>query len=311
MYHLWSNSPLCYSEPYYNLGLTLYYQNQLDEAYDVFYKATWSNEQQEMSFYYLAAIETGRGNLESALELVEKGLVKNAHNIKARGLKAVILRKLGRKEEAKAWCIENIKVDPFDYVSRFELAADAEEAQTILDEMNELMRDFHESYLQAARDYAEAKCYEEAVAILEQCTKEHPMLAYYKAYYYLGNLYYDKLQFEKAKDWLEKALVYPINLGEGRLEGTKDNNIYYYLGVVEAELGNTEKAGECFKKAELGVDEPAGAMYYYDQPVDMILYKGLANQKLGNKKAAYACFNKLMEYDFNHQNCRIYLKMVK
>ena len=143
MYHLWSNSPLCYSEPYYNLGLTLYYQNRLDEAYDVFYKATWSNEQQEMSFYYLAAIETGRGNLESALELVEKGLVKNAHNIKARGLKAVILRKLGRKEEAKAWCIENIKVDPFDYVSRFELAADAEEAQTILDEMNELMRDFH------------------------------------------------------------------------------------------------------------------------------------------------------------------------
>lgn len=62
------------SEPYYNLGLTLYFQAKTDEAYDAFYKATWSNEQQEMSFYYLAAIETGRGNWESALELVEKGL---------------------------------------------------------------------------------------------------------------------------------------------------------------------------------------------------------------------------------------------
>ena len=89
------------SEPYYNLGLALYFQNKLDDAYDAFYKATWSNEQQETSFYYLAAIEAGRQNWKSALELVEKGLVKNAHNIKARGLKAVILRKLGKKEEAK------------------------------------------------------------------------------------------------------------------------------------------------------------------------------------------------------------------
>ena len=55
----------------------------MEEAFDAFYKATWSNEQQEMSFYYLACIESMRGNYGSALELVEKGLVKNAHNIKA------------------------------------------------------------------------------------------------------------------------------------------------------------------------------------------------------------------------------------
>ena len=237
------------SEPYYNLGLALYFQNKLDDAYDAFYKATWSNEQQETSFYYLAAIEAGRQNWKSALELVEKGLVKNAHNIKARGLKAVILRKLGKKEEAKEWCYKNLEVDSFDYVSRFELAKGSEEAQPILDEMDGLMRDFHENYLQVARDYAEAKCYQEAIAILEQCTQSQPMLFYYKAYYlgkmgkadestaayqnanncspiycfpnklediavledaihqysqgakayyYLGNLYYDKLQFEKA-----------------------------------------------------------------------------------------------------------------
>ena len=32
-----------------------------------------------------------------------------------------------------------------------------------------------------------------------------------------------------AKELLEKALVYPENLGEGKLEGTKDNHIHYYL----------------------------------------------------------------------------------
>ena len=45
------------SETYYLLGLDLLYQGRDEEAYDAFYKATWSNEQQEMSFYYLAAID--------------------------------------------------------------------------------------------------------------------------------------------------------------------------------------------------------------------------------------------------------------
>ncbi|MCR5627212.1 MAG: hypothetical protein K6F99_07830 [Lachnospiraceae bacterium] len=67
------------------------YQERYDEAFDAFYKAAWSNEQQEMSFYYLAAIAFRRGDHEEALELVEKGLIKNMHNIKARGLKALIL----------------------------------------------------------------------------------------------------------------------------------------------------------------------------------------------------------------------------
>lgn len=486
------------SEPYYDLGLALFYQEKLDEAYDAFYKAAWSNEQQEMSYYYLAAIEARRGKYKSALELAEKGLVKNMHNIKARGLKAIILRKIGRTGEADAWCHENLKIDPFDYVSMFELAMSAGDAGQVLDRMNRLMRDFHENYLQAARDYAEAGCYEEALKILNQCTKKHPMLSYYKgyylemmgreeegkkeyreadacsplycfpnklediavlkdaiaqypqgakAYYYLGNLYYDKLQFEKAaglweksaeldenyptvhrnlalayfnkqndpqraraemekafeldrtdarvffeldqlykklgvafetrlkmyeeyqelvserddamlelvtlynltgmhqkaydvimahnfrpwegaegkisgqyktallemakqailekefkkaESFLEKSLEYPLNLGEGKLEGTKDNHIYYYLGLVKESLGHENAAKEYYKKAEAGTDEPAGVMYYYDQPADMILYKGLANQSLGNTKAAYACFNKLMDYGERH-----------
>lgn len=36
-----------------------------------------------------------------------------------------------------------------------------------------------------------------------------------------------------AKTLLERALAFPHNLGEGRLEGAKDNNIHYYLGLAE------------------------------------------------------------------------------
>ena len=106
--------------------------------------------------------------------------------------------------------------------------------------------------------------------------------------------------WQEAEELLEKALIYPENLGEGKLEGTKDNNIYYYLGLAKEKLGKAEEAVSCLELAELGDNEPAGAMYYYDQPADMILYKGLAKQKLGKTKEAHACFNKLMDYGERH-----------
>ena len=492
------------SEPLYNLGLALLYQGKEDAAYDAFYKAAWSSEQQEMAYYFLAVIKARHGEPEQALELVEKGLVKNAHNVKARALKAVLLRKLGRTEEAAEWIGENLELDPFDYVSRYELVlldglrSDAGTQAQDLSMLEALTRGFYETYLQMARDYGEYGCFEEAVSVLGLCGSEYPMLSYYKAFYlekqnrmeeaaeeyraadamspvccfpnklediavleasikanpegakacyYLGNLFYDKLQFEKAaalweqsaalddsfptvhrnlaiayfnkrgdlkaavgqmekafsldrsdtrvfleldqlykkasrpfeerlgnyeqnrgileerddamleyvtllnlrgqyqkaydtvmghwfrpwegaegrisgqykialiqlareaiagkrweeaEDLLSRALVYPLNLGEGKLEGTKDNHIYYYLGLVRKALGKEAEAAECLERARLGDDEPAGAMYYNDQPADMILYKGLANLALGSRRQACSCFSKLMDYGEKH-----------
>lgn len=483
------------SETYYLLGLNLLYQGRDKEAYDAFFKATWSNEQQEMSFYYLAAISTKEGKYARALAHAEKSLVKNAHNIKARGLKLYLLRKLGRTAAAERWAAENLELDPFDFVSCNEkILLDGEGADARA-ELNEKMRDFQENYLMTARDYAEFGAYQEAVEMLQSCTKEYPMLAYYEAYYrhksgeavmeilekaeqmspdycfpnklediavlrfavengcaakagyYLGNLFYDKLQwkealalweasakaddtfpttfrnlslvyynkckdsqkakkamekafalntsdvrifleldqlykklgwtfeerlanyeahkeiiggrddlyieyitlvnmsgdhekayecimgrkfhpweggegkittqytiallemakkaqkegrFSDAEELLRKALVYPENLGEGKLEGTKDNHLYYNLGLALEAQGKMKEARECFEKAAIGTNEPAGAMYYNDQPADMILYQGLAYLKLGKVKEARSRFYRLIDYGEQH-----------
>ena len=71
------------SEAFYNLGLSLFYQERYDEAFDAFYKATWTNEQQEMSFYYLAAIATRRGSYEAAGDVL---LLSGGDRHKARQL---------------------------------------------------------------------------------------------------------------------------------------------------------------------------------------------------------------------------------
>lgn len=477
------------SEAYFDLGLSLLYQGRDDDAYDAFYKATWTAAEQEMGFYYLAAIDARRGEYDLALEHIARSLVKNYHNLKARALKGMILNSLGREEDAKAWFTENLKLDAFDYVSRIELG-DVEGALA-------LMGSRVSSFIECAIDYAEAGYYRKAVAVLDRCGLESPMLFYHqalyaskydealamcclkdaaacsplycfpnkledilaleyaiksnpadaKAPYYLGCLWYDRRQFEAAtalweksarldgtfptvwrnlsltyynksgdpakakecmekayaldesdarvlleldqlyrklnkpvaerlafleKHWetaqqrddlyveyvtllndlgryqqtidlimahkfhpweggegkvtaqyavaltqmgrqaldrghaasareiLKKALVFPHNLGEGKLEGAKDNNIYYYLGLAERALGNEEQGTAYLERAAAGDEEPASAMYYNDQPADLIMYQGLANLALGRKERAASRFYKLVSYGEKH-----------
>jgi tetratricopeptide (TPR) repeat protein len=116
----------------------------------------------------------------------------------------------------------------------------------------------------------------------------------------LAKVEYKKKEYNKAKEYLIRALSYPANLGEGKLEGTKDNHIYYYLGCIYEVLKEAEEAVKCFTLAALGEEEPAGMMYYNDQPADMILYQGLAKLKLGEKGHANARFYKLLDYGEKH-----------
>lgn len=477
-------------EAFYYLGLSLRCQGKEAEAFDAFYKATWTSTEQEMGFYYLAAIACAGGRFEEALEHVERALVRNSRSGKTRGLKAVLLRLTGRSEAARIFLDESLAIDPFDYVSRFEHCG-FDDVETL-----RLMRAEPNAFLGAARQYAEAGRWEEAVRILRACGGESPLLHYYEAYYleqqgldpmpalrtaaaadplycfpnklediavlefacarngadarapyYLGNLWYDKRHYEAAhKSWersveldpsyptpwrnlalvyfnkendpgraqralekafaldpadarvlleldqlykkrglapaerlknfeanreafeqrddlwvehitllnllgshqeaydrimchkfhpweggegkittqytlslrelgraaleagraaeaerlLRQALSFPHNLGEGKLEGARDNDLYYYLGCACADQGRMDEARVCWGRASVGSGEPAGIMYYNDQPADMILYQGLAHRKLGREAEARSRFHRLVDYGEAH-----------
>ena len=166
--------------------------------------------------------------------------------VKARGLRAYLLRRLGRTGEALRQAQENLELDPFDFVSG--------------NERIRLEGDQRGEKRQALNEEA----------------------------------------WERAEELLQRAFVYPENLGEGKLEGTKDNHLYYHLGLALEGQGRDAEAKECFESATLGTDEPAGAMYYNDQPADMILYQGLAYLKLGKAREARARFCRLIDYGERH-----------
>ncbi len=66
-------------EPYYNLGLSLGYQYQFDSAYKAFFNACWTEAWQDKSYLQLARIDSRKKNYASALELVERAVVKNLY----------------------------------------------------------------------------------------------------------------------------------------------------------------------------------------------------------------------------------------
>lgn len=485
------------SEAYFNLGLVYTYLGAYDKAFDAFYKATWDNAQQEASYFSMAALSAREQKWSQALEFVERGLEKNTKNMRARGLRAYILRRMGRMEEAQECVNRNLQLDAFDFVSGYEhyLACGDESSF-------ELMRGYIHNYLKLAREYASFSAYQEARDVLARADQNYPLAGYYQAYYllesgrrdeagqyiaaaeradsyccfpnkledilalravikegrraginvakaayYLGCLYYDKLQSEDAialweeseredpsfatvhrnlslayynkrgdarhaldemetafsldqsdarvfleldqlhrtlgasfeerlkrfeqnraiieqrddlfieyltvlnmtgwhaqayelmgarqfhaweggegkvttqyrialtllahdamrdGDWqkarilLTKALSYPHNLGEGKLEGRKDNDLHYYLGIVEQHLGNAAQAEREMRLATVGPDEVKGAMYYNDQPAQMILFQGLAHAQLGERGAANARFYRLLDFGEQH-----------
>ncbi|WP_214073764.1 DUF5107 domain-containing protein [Mucilaginibacter sp. dw_454] len=490
------------SEPYYNLGLALKFQGKNKEAYDAFYKATWSNAWKDSGFFMVAQLDLMNSNYELALDHIQSAIDRNANNSKAYVLQSAAYRKLGRVDEAIATAQQALKRDAFNLGALFELYL-ADHNKTHLDKLNKLSRGWDQNFIEYALDYANAGLYEEASELLQHAVSSdatNPMVYYYLAYfqhqsgneskaiellkkaeiadpylcfpdrlediaalqlasqlnptdakapYYLGNLWYDKRQyddaiaawessaqlddsfptvlrnlaiayfnkrgehdkavtyFEKAFtldktdarilmeldqlykrlnyapanrlkllednlrttterddiyleraaihnflghhekalqqisarqfhpweggegkasgqyvyslvaiacekinsreftaaiDLLEKAQTYPHNLGEGKLFGAAENDVFYWLGCANEGLNAKEQSQWYFRKATEGLDEPSAAIFYNDQQPDKIFYQGLAWNKLGDEARAKKIFNKLVEFGQKHLN---------
>lgn len=104
---------------------------------------------------------------------------------------------------------------------------------------------------------------------------------------------------EKAVSLLESALTYPHNLGEGKLAGAMDNDIYYMLGELYEDKEASENA---YRLAMRGQNELSSAMYYNDQPPEMTFYAAKAAKALGNNEQAEKMFNMFIDYAKEHMN---------
>ncbi len=176
-------------EALYNLGLTMLYQGKEEEAYDSFYKSVWNAAWMENGYFQLARIASKRGNWEEALELIDRSLIRNWHNHKARQLKVSILRKLERRHEAEMLIEESLKLDPFNFGVLFEKYQLHAESFADLSDLKAKIRNNIHTYLEFALDFAGAGFFEEAIQLISLGIEAHdskliyPLALYYKAWF--------------------------------------------------------------------------------------------------------------------------------
>lgn len=246
-------------EPYYNLGWCLKMQDCQEEAYSAFYKASWNAAWQDPAYYALAQIDLQNERFANALEHVERSLIRNWHNHKARQLKATILRKLGKTGEALRWIEDSLSIDGFNMGCRFErylLTGNVEDKHAL----NTLMRRWEHGYIEYALDFAAAGLYSEAEQfLLESVTEESK--AYPMVYYALGYFASKSKNTEKARIYYNKAAALsPDKCFPNRIEevlilkdamdkNKEDSKAPYYLGNFWYGARQYEEAITCWEQS--------------------------------------------------------------
>jgi tetratricopeptide (TPR) repeat protein len=151
-------------EAHYFLGLTLFYQNRLDEAYTVLSKATWNHAWRSAAHYHLACIDCRNSRTESAYSHLKESISLNGDHHKAQTLLAIVLRHEG-EEEALSILADVIEVDPLDHWARHEMMLHGELTDA---EFLKSCRNDAQTILDLVFDYADAGFISEAAGLLRQ-----------------------------------------------------------------------------------------------------------------------------------------------
>lgn len=196
----WKNPNPYSGECYFNLGVALEACGKPSDAWDAFYKSTWSAETQSAGFYWLANLSARKGAYEEAFKFAEKSLIRNWHNMKARALMAALLRRLHR--DNRPLIEESLSIDPLYMGCLYEKALADQE----LSAWKKHMRREAHNYLELALDYIKAAFYEDARTILKCCEDINPMLSYY-----LGWISVLNAETEQAADDYKTAESSPFD----------------------------------------------------------------------------------------------------
>ncbi len=203
----WRNPNPYAGEPYFNLGLALELLGRLPEAFDAFFKATWSAETASPAYFHLACISVRQNDLRQALQFADESLLRGWHDMKTRSLKAGILARMAPESASyQHFLEESLEIDPL-YLSllcRQDPAAFKKATGCRVEEC-----------LNAAYEFLSFGLWQDALDILKACPAESPMKHYAEAYA-LGKLGQDGAATEAAQtaEALTTDLCFPSRVLE-------------------------------------------------------------------------------------------------
>jgi tetratricopeptide (TPR) repeat protein len=258
--------------PFYYLGVALRAQGRNDEAYDTFFKATWSQEWKAPAYFSLAELATARGDFTAALDLINHSLDANALSARAYGLKAALLRHQGLNTDAVAVIqLALRKTDPLDprLVAEQWLTArhKTNDAETRI--LFTTLNTHPATAQELAAEYTDAGLWQDGLDILERAidtsgaSADSPIL-----HYYLGDFAErlgktaDAANYRRSATQKSPTYVFPFQvelipvLQRAIASNPADAHAPYYLGNLLFDLQPTEAIALWEKSAALDPSFP-------------------------------------------------------
>lgn len=255
------------TEALYYLGYVFRMTGETGPAENAYWAATWTPEYKHRSFYELAALAVGEQNYPKALELITSSLYVGGRDLQALTLKAFILRKLNKTEEAKATLAYIRDIDPLDYWSAAEESFLASgDASFLLSATNQRCGGIVgvQELLEVANNYMTLGDTEDALLLLDGAIAAgQPFAAYPLVYYYKADNLLKAGNREAALTCLAQAeklsplnnfpfRVEELSLFDRILKEKPDasfaryylGNLQYYLGQKEAGLANWKQSAD-------------------------------------------------------------------
>jgi len=267
------------------------------------------------ALYYAGNFWYHNRQYNKAVECWEKSIKSdNKFSTVHRNLALAYFNKYDKKQAALIELEKAMEIDPKDARILMELDQLYKRLNKPLDVRIALLEKYPESvdyrddlYLELATLYNIKGKNEEALKMIMN-RRFHPWEGgegKVAAQYILANIEMAKKaikikNFALALKYLSDCESYPENLGEGKLYGAFENDIWYWKGCSYEGLNDIEKANFCWKKGTEGNIEPSMAIYYNDQQPDKLFYQGLCLNKLGHSDTARSKFNKLIDFGEKH-----------
>jgi tetratricopeptide (TPR) repeat protein len=260
-------------EPYYYLGLALKGQGRIDQAFDAFYRATWSLAWRGAGYFALAEICTSQHDWTSALGFVNLSLESGSLNPRVLNLKAAILRHVVEPQEAFETLDRVLtNADPLDVRSMAERWLTSRTASDARILVGTLVA-HPATALETAAEYQSAGLWEDGLDVLSRLVDDAPDRAHLSPLIYYDLAYFaDKLgQHRKAAEHratarsLASDYVFPfqaeaIEVLEAAMKADPhDSRAPYYLGNLLFDWQPEEAVRLWERAAEL---EPSLAMVH-------------------------------------------------
>lgn len=230
---------------YRGLGLTYYLANEYDMAMKAFKLALSIEERSDLNediYRYMASAQTKSGSYEEAINSYTKLIELDNEDARLYNDRAFAYGKLEQYDKGIADFNRAIQLDKHEFEYYFgkyflQLAMNqAEEAKNTLSEAERLNLDSDEADFKLAKVHYFMEKYDIAMIEFEEASRR----GFHQSYYYLGNIYEIKGDYEKA---VINYTTYIDNISTD-----KNALVYNQLGYIYIQLGDYKNAVSVLEK---------------------------------------------------------------